>query len=653
VVARAAFDYNTASGFTRQQLYATASYKTKDLHGVNFRGASTNLAGWDLAGQNLSQAYFDSADLTGTTLADANAVGASFYRTTLAGATLTNANLTGAAFDQAILRGATLRGANLTSASCSQADLTGAVLAQANLTGASLASATLANADFTGACCDNADLTSAALIGADLTNASFRGATLTNTDFIDAVIEGACLDDVTLGGFTPEQLYSTASYQTGKLDGIRFNGCDLAGWSFAGQSLTNASFGSATLTNTSFRMADLRGASLADGSGTSILDNAILTDSRITGLQLARGDMLVVRDDPNALPINVQNTFVMAEGSLLKMVLFDDVFRSTIDVAGGVVPVLNGTLQLTCASNIDVTTLAGRPFTLFNWNGQLPAGRHFSAIQTSPGLAWDISELYTTGVVTAELKPSPSAALAIQRCTVLPGSASGVGTVILNGFLPDCPSSLNHTLTVHFAFGPFQQSIPASQFQRVGAMYLYRGRSGGVGLLLLNPGQRSFMFQAQNINLGGLVSPAAVDVTLGDYRARAEASLQNLSMAFLRGYRDALRVDSAQVTLSSLVLRGALAVRNTTAKLSRCPVTISWGDQAFTIPAGSFVKTGTAYRYMDTRGLNGKVYMATIDLERCTFFVIIRNANIEQRSGAVAVSMAFESFSQTYDYNWP
>jgi hypothetical protein len=76
------FGYTTFSGFTKEQLYSTASWKAKDLTGIVLRG--NNLSGWNLAGQNLTSAYLDSATLTGANLISAN----------LTSATLTSADLT-------------------------------------------------------------------------------------------------------------------------------------------------------------------------------------------------------------------------------------------------------------------------------------------------------------------------------------------------------------------------------------------------------------------------------------------------------------------------------------------------------------------------------------------------------------------------------
>ena len=171
VVAGAYFDmyYSYGSVITKEQLYATASYKAKDLAGI---GLSRNdLTGWNLAGQNLT--------------------GAGFYGAWLAGADLSNANLTGAYFEYATLTGADLSNATLTSADLSYAKVTGVNLASANLAGTNLTGADLRNAKLT-----SANLTLANLTGADLrgaVGASLAGATLHNTIRPDGQIQGLAL----------------------------------------------------------------------------------------------------------------------------------------------------------------------------------------------------------------------------------------------------------------------------------------------------------------------------------------------------------------------------------------------------------------------------------------------------------------------------
>jgi uncharacterized protein YjbI with pentapeptide repeats len=126
-------------------------------------------------------------------------------------------------------------------------DLTMAYLIGADLTGAGGSFANL----------NNADLSQAKLNNADFTNGSFYVATLTGADFAGAEVRGASFNSTI--GFTPAQLYSTASYQAHNLTGIHLSG-DLSGWDFSGQNLTGASFNSATLTGADFSGAEVRGA---------------------------------------------------------------------------------------------------------------------------------------------------------------------------------------------------------------------------------------------------------------------------------------------------------------------------------------------------------------------------------------------------------
>jgi uncharacterized protein YjbI with pentapeptide repeats len=61
--------FSTSLGFTKEQLYSTASYQAKDLRGIGF--PASDLSGWDLSGQYLANAYF-----LDSTLANANLIGA-------------------------------------------------------------------------------------------------------------------------------------------------------------------------------------------------------------------------------------------------------------------------------------------------------------------------------------------------------------------------------------------------------------------------------------------------------------------------------------------------------------------------------------------------------------------------------------------------
>ena len=61
-------------------------------------------------------------------------------------------------------------------------------------------------------------------------------------DFAGATINGTNLTSSTLFGFTKEQFYSTANYQSADLREVIMEDNDLTGWNLSGQNLTNADF---------------------------------------------------------------------------------------------------------------------------------------------------------------------------------------------------------------------------------------------------------------------------------------------------------------------------------------------------------------------------------------------------------------------------
>jgi hypothetical protein len=113
---------------------------------------------------------------------------------------------------------------------------------------------------------------------------------------------------------------------------------------------------------------------------------------------------LNIRDCSTA--VTVINKWIMADSSMLRMILEDNAWESVINLDPAVVPQLNGILELAFAEGTDWRSLIGTEFKLFNWNGQLGAGSQFASISSSGGAVWDTSRLYTEGVVT--LIPEPA-----------------------------------------------------------------------------------------------------------------------------------------------------------------------------------------------------------------------------------------------------
>jgi uncharacterized protein YjbI with pentapeptide repeats len=299
----------------------------------------------------------------------------------------------------------------------------------------------------------------------NLTGARFENAILGGADFTDANIQGSSFTGTTKRGFTSQQFYSTASYQTGDLVHVRLVGNDLTNWNFAGKHLEYAAFGEAgavdaydqprailrganfenaslrfarlvycELRDANFKQADLRNAwvenanvyqtdfSRADLRGArgfnpdgAILQNSIRPDGRILGLNLGASERLLIRnytvDESEVYTWEVQLPILIARHArfeptgTLQVLLDGDPWGSTISFSPSIPVSLDGTLQLLFAEKTDVQSLLGNTFRLFDWGGVTPTGRF--AVE-SP-YTWDLSQLYQSGNVKLLTVPEPQA----------------------------------------------------------------------------------------------------------------------------------------------------------------------------------------------------------------------------------------------------
>ena len=65
----------TSRGFTREQLYSTASYRSKNLQATGF--IFNDVSGWDFSGQDLTGSAFAATNVTNADFTDAVIKGAS------------------------------------------------------------------------------------------------------------------------------------------------------------------------------------------------------------------------------------------------------------------------------------------------------------------------------------------------------------------------------------------------------------------------------------------------------------------------------------------------------------------------------------------------------------------------------------------------
>lgn len=417
------FGNTTSMGFTQAQLQSTVSYKEKNLESC--RLYSDDLRGWDFRDVDLRSANFYDSLLAGTDFTNAKIQKASFRNTTSAG------------FTQAQLQATqSFKNHDLNSIDLSENDLT---------------------------CWD--------LTNQNLQNASFNSSILSGTIFTNATIKGVRFGYATKNGFTQAQLQSTASYKMGDLSGIILSDCDLSAWDFHNQELkdaamedailtaanfenahgigaaidyadltnanfrsanfANADFGSATFANTclrnaflinvrfswatinrtDFSFADTRGAT--DLSfGDSVMNNTILPDGSIQGLDLSNSQTLLIRNfAPNpseypystaSIPITIQNSMKLGGTGTLQMVFDGKPWNSTISFAAEIPVDCNGTLDLTIDPNANVLVQLGKKCKIFDWSGVNPTG----AFRVTSLYNWDTSQLYSTGEVTLAYSPN-------------------------------------------------------------------------------------------------------------------------------------------------------------------------------------------------------------------------------------------------------
>ena len=248
--------FDGAQYFTDAQLYSTLSYQDKDLSGINL--SENDLTGWNLSGQNLTNADFSANKALGVS---------DIFYTTLIDTQFNDAIITGANFIGTVNGGFTKEQLYST-ASYKNGNLTGIKLSENDLTGWDFSSQNLSNASF-GYERENV------YYGVNL---EFNAATLKDANFEDAIVKNVNFGGTVANGFTKEQLYSTASYKNGNLEGIKLSENDLTGWDFSSQNLSNASFGYERFneyeSNPKFNAATLRDANF---------ENAIVKNVNFSG----------------------------------------------------------------------------------------------------------------------------------------------------------------------------------------------------------------------------------------------------------------------------------------------------------------------------------------------------------------------------------
>jgi uncharacterized protein YjbI with pentapeptide repeats len=424
-------------------------FRQADVRKVHF--SASTLDGSDFRGTDLSEAQFSETSLVGARFDGIRANAARFVRGSLQDASYVDADLRETAFvfiDSFVdtnFSGADIRGAEFAYAtgagfevtqlratrSFQDRDLSGVDFEGNDFAGIDLSNFRLAGGDF-----NRANLTGANFSGADATGVSFQYADLAGLNLTNAIVKQANFNNADSKGFTRAMLESTASYKNHVLTGINLSSQDLRAWDFRGQDLRQAWFESSDLRGAVLELADLRGSRLPTDRTGIVLTRTILSDGTLPLFRVEIGETLIIhaappltpltlptQGPPPAIPPGIKVTSTLAGMTgVLEVLLDGNEWKSTLmfNALGQVT--LDGELKLGFEEFATPAAAVGKSFDLFDWPTAGPVGQ-FDLI-TNPNHVWDLSKLYTTGVVQlVAVVPEPSSlamvASALMCATVL------------------------------------------------------------------------------------------------------------------------------------------------------------------------------------------------------------------------------------------
>jgi len=191
-----------------------------------------------------------------------------------------------------------------------------------------------------------------------------------------------------------------------------------------------------------------------------------------------------------------------------------------------------------------------------------------------------------------------------------------------------------------------------------------KGEPGAIKAFQFNLTKGTFSLTATRIELAaGLHSPFAAVIRFGDYAGMAEAGEEVINgkkpipLRLLQGFEDTLQADKAQLKLGTgkkegkdaLLVQGGITTASLEPALDAQEWTIFWGkDQSFVIPAWNLVQVkGAKYlckKYQDSQGW---VVSGLIDLDKCVYKIVIKDADIGVAESPAEFGMQFGAFDET------
>ncbi|MBN1435867.1 MAG: peptidylprolyl isomerase [Sedimentisphaerales bacterium] len=235
------------------------------------------------------------------------------------------------------------------------------------------------------------------------------------------------------------------------------------------------------------------------------------------------------------------------------------------------------------------------------------------------------------------------------------------------------PAQMDTATYVTVSVGPYQATVPRGDFTKFSdTMYMYRAAPSGITYFLIDLYYGRFIIIGQSVDLAGLTAPIDFEISIVNYFGinngyRGVDTVQEdvingaapLSIRFNKGIADTLSVTNYSLTTyrtyytnhDTLSLIGQICSADEHPDIAQSALTLKWGTQSFTIPAGADglrqIGNRSIFVFSNPVISGSQITFAYFDFENCYFRVAIleatsllypsQNLNLEFKQGSEVI----------------
>jgi len=266
------------------------------------------------------------------------------------------------------------------------------------------------------------------------------------------------------------------------------------------------------------------------------------------------------------------------------------------------------------------------------------------------------------------------------KCTVKAGKNQGEDMFIASGTLASSPVFLGSLTEVDVNIVSltddeliYTEAIDFASTNLAKGVYKYaykvaKGEPGAVIALKIDSNKNTLLIKGKNTDLTGLRCPMQINVKIGNYILSGDideticnGSKKTIPTRLMRTYEDTLIVSKAKVKDSNVDLADSLAIIGEIAvedindsNLAGEEVVVTWDTDTFTVPAGSFkLIKDNKYKCSKISVAEGGFVTALVDLDKCKFKMVIKNATLTTTTGTLDFGISFASFNESDEVTIP